>query len=184
MKKHLLTIFSALIFCFTSYAQDFLGFSNSNYSGLAGTDLQPASVVDSRLKTDFNLFGTSINFNNNYVALKHQALDYNNKMFDFSTTNYYNLSQTPFQNNLYINGSNSKSKSLYLANNIYLPSLMVNIDDKDAIALKFKVRTILNVDGIDAELADLLYNQLQAPSLWVPQINNKRLNIQTMTWAE
>ena len=184
MKKHLLTIFSALIFCFTSYAQDFLGFSNSNYSGLVGTDLQPASVVDSRLKSDFNLFGTSINFNNNYIGLKHLALDYNNKMFDFSTTNYYNLNQTPFQNNLYVNNGNSKAKALYLANNIYLPSLMVNIDDKDAIALKFKVRTILNVDGIDAELADLLYNQLQAPSLWVPQVNNKRLNIQTMTWAE
>ncbi len=183
MKKYLLCTLSITVLVFNAHAQDFLGFTNSNYSGVTGSDLQPASIVDSRFKTDFNLFGTSFSLYNNYVGLKHEALDHDHKWTDFSTDNYYAFKETPIQNHLDIR-SGPKPKSIYIANNLYLPSLMVNLTDKDAIALKWKVRSIINIDGVDAPLADLLYNSLEVPSLWVPQVNNKNLSVQAMVWAE
>lgn len=183
MTKKLLLTFSLFFLFLISSAQDFLGYMNSNYSGVTGTDLQPASVVDSRFKTDFNVLGTSLSLYNNFIGLKHEALDYNTKWTDFSTTNYYAFNETPFQNHLDV-GNGPKPKSVYLANNIYLPSLLVTLDAKDAIAVKWKVRTIVNIDGLDAELATLIYNQLIDPALWIPQVNNKDLNVASMTWAE
>ncbi len=186
MIKHTLIAATLFLISFTSSAQDFMGYNNSNYSGILGTDLQPASVVDSRLKTDFILLGTSAGLYNNYIGLKHEALDYNSnkyKWYDFNTDNYYAFKEEPFQKHLGVR-SGHLPKSVYVANNIYLPSFMANINQKNAIALKWKIRSIVNVDGLDAELADLLYNQLNAPSLWVPLINNKDLSIQTMTWVE
>ena len=183
MKKHLLLTFSIIFISFAASAQDFLGYLNSNYSGIMGTEIQPASVVDSRFKTDFILLGTSLDIENNFVGLKHEALDYNTKLTVFTTDNYYAFKETPFQNYLDV-GNGPKAKSVYVANNLYLPSLMITLNKKNAIAIKWRVRTIANVDGIDADLATLIYNQLNTPSLWVPLINNKDLSIQTMTWAE
>ena len=38
-----------------SYGQNYLGVHSSNYSGVMGTDLNPASFVDGRFKVDINL---------------------------------------------------------------------------------------------------------------------------------
>ncbi|MCC6837113.1 MAG: OmpA family protein, partial [Bacteroidia bacterium] len=68
-------LISAFILCslFVS-AQDFLGYINSNYSGVTGTDLNPANVVNSRYKADISLVGVSISAYNNYIGLKRSAL--------------------------------------------------------------------------------------------------------------
>ncbi len=184
--KKILSACCLVLLWLSASSQDFLGYSNSNYSGIVGTDLQPASVVDSRLKTDFNLIGMSLGLYNNYIGLKHEALDYNSNKYkwtDFTPDNYYAFKETPFQKHLDV-GNGPKPKSVYLYNNLYLPSLMVTLGKKDAIALKWKVRTIVNVDGLDADLANLLFNQLNTPPLWNTDLKNKELNIQTMTWAE
>ena len=61
MKKSLLlalrlfTLVIMLAMANTTQAQQYLGFTNSNYSGVHGLLLQPASVVDNRMKFDFNL---------------------------------------------------------------------------------------------------------------------------------
>ena len=44
-----------------SYSQSYLGVHSSNYAGVMGTDLNPASFVDGRFKVDINL--GSFNFN-------------------------------------------------------------------------------------------------------------------------
>src|SRR5690606_33619664 len=40
---------------FSSFAQNYLGIPQSNYSGVMGTDLNPASFVDGRFIVDVNL---------------------------------------------------------------------------------------------------------------------------------
>ena len=49
-------------------SQNYLGVVNSNYSGVMGTDLQPASFVDGRFVVDVNLFSGSFNAYQNGVA--------------------------------------------------------------------------------------------------------------------
>ncbi|HLW30310.1 MAG TPA: hypothetical protein VKX29_05590, partial [Brumimicrobium sp.] len=59
MKKiKFLIIFSALLLANSQHtkAQNYLGVIHSNYAGIMGADLQPASIVDSRFMVDINLF--------------------------------------------------------------------------------------------------------------------------------
>ncbi|MCZ8284312.1 MAG: hypothetical protein O9353_02565, partial [Bacteroidia bacterium] len=71
MKK--LLLLSSLICLYQAKSQDFNGFNQSNYAGVSGIYLQPASVVDSRLKFDMNLVGLNFGAYNNYVGVKREA---------------------------------------------------------------------------------------------------------------
>lgn len=56
MKKKQLFLLSLLLFIsISNHAQNYLGIHNSNYAGVMGTDLQPASFVDGRFLVDVNL---------------------------------------------------------------------------------------------------------------------------------
>ena len=181
MKKALILI---LIFCGISKfsaAQDFLGYINSNYSGITGTDLQPASVVDSRYKVDITLFGFSYNFYNNYAGIKKTAFKHTGGLF---SGDYPAFRDTAFAEKYLIRRNSPESKSVYLASQFYLPSFMVTINSKNAFALKWKIRTLMNVDGVSNNLAALISNKLDYPSLLSVKLHNENLSIQTMSWAE
>lgn len=185
MKKILLSLFAVLSFSLSITAQDFLGYINSNYSGITGTDLNPANVVDSRYKVDANLLGVSISAFNNYIGLKKSAIkERKGSLFNFSPDNYTAFNDTAFKEKYLTVRNNNKNKSVYFSNQIYLPSFMVTLNKNNAFALKWKVRTLLNVDGVEPDLATLIFNDLDYPSLWAQKIYNKNLSVQTMTWAE
>ena len=81
MKRFLLFILITINSSFSLKAQDFLGYINSNYAGVTGTDLQPASVVNSRYRLDVSLIGTSFSFYNNHIGLKKDAFKHTGGLF-------------------------------------------------------------------------------------------------------
>lgn len=170
-----------LLFLFIiSYAiksQDFNGFNQSNYAGVTGIYLQPASIVDGRMKFDMNLIGLNLGFYNNYLGIKHDA-------FKRDGSSFPAFEDTSFQQNYLIPNKNGKDKSIYFSNRIAMPSFMVSINRKNAIALSWNIRTMFNIDGASQQLADLVYSEFDYPSLWVFDLHNKNLSIQEMTWAE
>ena len=178
MIKKLLLLLIVTTFSFSTYAQDFLGYINSNYSGVTGTDLNPANVVNSRYKADISLIGLSFSAYNNYIGLKRTALKKD------AAGEYSAFQDTAFAANYLSQRNNNRNKSVYFSNQIYGPSFMVSLGTKNAFAIKSKVRTLLNIDGMEPQLATLIYNELDYPSLWVQKLSNKSLSIQTMTWAE
>lgn len=173
-------------FCFfllmssTAFTQDFLGFINSNYVGVTGIDLQPASIVDSRFKTDITFMGVSVNAYNSYIGLKPSALKRNGGLFK---GDYPAFQDTAFQQNYLYERENEKSKSVYFNNQLSLPSFMINIGKKSALAFNWRVRNYVNVDGIEPELAKLIYNELNYPQYFT-RLSNKHFSVQTMSWAE
>lgn len=62
--KLLIAVF-ALGLSSSAMAQNYLGILQSNYSGVMGTDLNPASFVDGRFKVDINLGSVNFNFYTN-----------------------------------------------------------------------------------------------------------------------
>ncbi|HEX8516922.1 MAG TPA: DUF5723 family protein [Bacteroidia bacterium] len=179
MKKLLIVLTSVLSCSSLSMAQDFLGYINSNYSGITGVDLNPANVVNSRYKVDVTLAGLSLNAYNNYVGLKRTALkkDQNGEYAAFKDTSFA-------ENYLSTRDNNNVNKSVYFSNQIVGPSFLVSLGTKNAIGFKSKVRTILNADGIEPDLAKLSYYSLDYPDLWTLRLSNENLSLQTMTWAE
>lgn len=175
MKKGL-----SLVLLFLSiqvFSQDFLGFNQSNYAGVTGLYMQPASIVDSRMKFDMTLVGFNAGIYNNYVALKRSALKKENGTYPaFQDTNFQ-------QNYIHIR-DNNKDKALFFNNRIAGPSFMVSINHKNAFAISTSLRNYVNIDGVSRQLATLAYNEFNYPSLWVTNLENKNLSIQEMTWAE
>ena len=55
-------------------AQNYLGIPTSNYSGVMGTDLNPASFVDGRFKVDINLASLSFNAWQNAMTFDTRAM--------------------------------------------------------------------------------------------------------------
>jgi len=179
MKKNLLLFF--IVFGYFAKSQDFAGFNQSNYAGVSGIHIQPASIVDSRMKFDMNLIGLNVSAYNNYIGVKRDAFK---KEGSWANANFPAFSDTAFADKYLVEKTSNKDKSIYFSNRIQGPSFMVNINRKNAIAFTSNVRTYVNIDGVSPDLAKLAYNEFKYPSLWVTNLNNKNLSIQEMTWAE
>ncbi len=171
-------------------SQDFLGLQSSNYAGVVGVFSNPANIVDNRLRVDVVLGGFALAVDNNYVGVKRSALKYTGKLTDPQSLKLPGSWDTirkgspDYWKNNFVVANNSKAKSIYVQNRIVLPSFMVQLNKKNAIAFNWGVRTYVNVDGVSSDLAKLAYEEFNYPTFFVNKLNNKRLSIQQMTWAE
>ena len=68
--KKTLTLLFLLVGILSTEAQSYIGFLTDNYSGVHSVITNPANIVDSRFKTDINLFGVSAFVTNDYYAAK------------------------------------------------------------------------------------------------------------------
>ncbi len=177
MKKFLLALTFFLTLNPIVFSQDYLGFANSNYSGISGVHLNPAYAVDSRYKIDINLVGFGVNAFNNYVGLKPGALFHNGNDFP-------RFRDSTFSDNYLTVNDGAPNKAVFLNSHFSFPSVLVTIDRKSAIGFNWRVRNYVNVDGVEPELAQLMYNELIYPSLWATEFDNEKLSIQNNVWAE
>ncbi len=200
MKKSLLALFSLM--CLQIKSQDFLGLQSSNYAGVLGAYSNPANIVDSRYVVDVALLGLHLSADNNYIGIKRSAAKYkiqyntgadaNNKAksglsINFTDSSWKNTSDpsspTYFKNNFKLI-NNGKSKAAYLSNRVVLPSFLISINRKNAIAFNWSIRNYINIDGISQDLVDLAYSNFELSRLINVRLQNKNLNLQQMAWAE
>lgn len=184
MKK----ILGILLLCagFVGKAQDFLGYSASEYAGVTAIDIQPANLADNRFRFDMTLGGVSFKAYNDYVGIKRYGLKGwahgHPKMAD---TIYHG---NDVKNLFLETRDGGKDKHAYLSNRIVLPSFLIEIDHKNTIAFTWDVRNMVNVDGVSPELARLMYidygRQDSTSSLIGKQLHAHNLSIQMMSWAE
>jgi len=174
----LLSIFLTIIFSKT-VAQDFLGINTSNYAGISGVMLQPASIVDSRFKFDINLFSTGVNYSNNYLLVDRKALlKFNSNNFaDYQTFKSKYLSEaglTPGEK-AFANISNRTQMPL---------SFMATLSKKSAIALNIQSRTMAQGRDITGGLAGMAYNGFNYNPQANSVINASGFNVLALNWAE
>jgi len=168
MKKLLLVL---AVLCFARLnSQDFLGLQSSNYAGVNGAISNPANIVDNRFVVDIALVGLHATIDNNYMGLRRGAglTNFNWKKRDSSI----------------IVLNNGKPKAFFVSNRLVLPSFLITLNRKNAIAFNWSVRNYINVDGVSQDLANLLFNDLSIPTLLNKRLTNKNLSIQQMSWAE
>ncbi len=181
MKRILLLIISVILY-YNANSQDFVGFNQSNYSGVTGVYYNPASIADNRMVFDMNLFGLNLGAYNNYLGIHRSAFnrskdaDGKTVMKAFDDDNFMDI---------YVKEKiKNKDKSIYSNLRVAGPSFMVSINHKNSFAFTSSIRNYINIDGISPDLAKLAYEEFKYPSLWVSNLENKRLSIQEMTWAE
>lgn len=201
--KFLLAICVALL-SFYSQSQNYLGVHASNFAGVMGTDLQPASFVDGRFKVDINLgsfnFGAWTNaasFDTKGMpkwwvkSFKADELANGDKDVVVGGSNPHNDWQLPdstFTDRFIIRNYEdfNTDKTFGIYNNIQVDVLnfMFHIKPTIAVGFKAKLRSVTNIDNIDPRLAYLAENSLDYSPLWNQQFNEELLSLNHLTWME
>lgn len=124
-----------------SIAQTFVGAQIDNRAGIRGLTLNPANVVNPRLKSELNLFSTSAFFGNDYVGVDLGNLS--NLTDDFK-----------FDENLNVN---AKPDNNFVGNvDILGPSFQINLSEKHSVALSTRVRGFFNLNNIGGEFFETI----------------------------
>lgn len=138
MKKSLLFLFLLFSITYTN-AQSYLGYYHDNYAGVHGVLYNPASIVDSRFKTDINLFSFSTSISNDLYAVEFsEALK---SGYDFDSQAKKSFSD-----------SNNAVVNLDLMG----PAFMFNITPNQSLAVFSRARSFVNVVDINGNLVNEL----------------------------
>ncbi|MEL1252428.1 DUF5723 family protein [Flavobacterium sp. DGU38] len=146
MKKKLLVLL-ILVTSFAARAQSYLGYFHDNYAGVQSVLFNPASIADSRFKTDINVFSVSSSVGNDLYGVK--LLDVFKDGYDFDSQ----AKMTPSNKN---NG---------IINVDFMgPSFMFNIAPKHSLAFFTRARAITNLRDVNGNLVDQVKDGLDDAS--------------------
>ena len=180
------TLFTFIIVSFIGSSQNYLGVHASNYAGVMGTDLQPASFVDGRFKVDINLF--SFNFNLYQNAGRFDTRDMPNWWVkSFTKNTNWQQPDSTFTDKYFIknyNENSSKTIGLYQNTQVDLLNFAFHINPKIAIGFAAKLRSVSNINDLDPKLALLIENGLDYSQLWNQTFNERLVTMNSMTWTE
>jgi hypothetical protein len=149
-------------------AQGWLGLAQSNYGGTNSAYLNPSALADSRLNAYLNLGGADASFYNTYLQL--------------------NLPQKPWQSGfsfqkdyLVEQGSRSGPQYASATAEVRLPSLMLALGPRSAIAFSSRVRGFAQASGVSYSLARLArYGLGQADQL----LTDNSFNLEASAYHE
>ena len=138
MKKRFLFL-SVLFSSLAANAQSYQGFYHDNYAGVQSVLFNPASIVDSRFKTDINLLSFSSSIGNDMYGVN--FFDVLKNGYDFDTQ-----AKKSFSNANKINSNTD----------VMGPSFMFNISPKHSIAIFTRARGVVNVIDVNGNVINEL----------------------------
>lgn len=171
--KKIISLLLLFTLSFSLSSQSFIGLLDDNYAGVSRIQHQPASIVDSRLKFDIELFGISERITNDFINIDRSVA------FDINS-----FSDTAFQSK-YISGNfNGEPKNLFHNLDIRLINFMVPINDRNSFAFGIRVRQFMNIDNMNEDLLVTAVNKRDVPELYGNRVllENSRQSIHM--WAE
>ncbi len=204
MKRKLLLTLAFLSFLSGGiFAQDFLGYRQSNYSGVSGGDLNPANIADSRFVVDVTLGAISLSTYNNHIYFNPHLMPYWwTQSFDTTDLAVQNWNNDPNFGAIipseaardsvnsgagnFFEFANPKglARQGFFEANIDVLNAMVTISPTMAVSFGIKNRTFFNVDNLSPELMKLAQNGLDYSDLWNQNFDDQLVNISFNSWAE
>lgn len=178
-----ITIFSNKVF-----SQNYLGVINSNYAGVMGADLQPASIVDGRFVVDVNMFSLNVDVWQNIKYFDAGVLPGPSWLRSLRRDTEWMDDPNLYENSVFdvrdYTDPNARPMSLYMGAQLDVMNFMFHINPKIAVGFSAKLRFINNVDHINPELGRLAEEGLDFDPLWNQQINGSLLSQNSLSWAE
>ncbi len=159
MKKTIGSLFLLWSICSVNLtqAQNYVGYSADNYSGVHGVIFNPSSVVDSRFRSDINLFSISSFLGSNYFSLDIGTV--------LKAEDGFNIDGNFSQNS-------RDDNQFFLNMDILGPSVMFNLNRKNSIALTTRARAFFNLNNINGELYESLTNNFDQDENFDFQVND------------
>lgn len=186
----------------TAYSQEFLGLRQSNYSGIMGSDLNPASIADSRFKVDVLIFGGHISAYQNHMAFNTRKMPHwwvnslkgetpqsdawlnsgdLDKLVSVDSTAAF---KARGMGQLFELNNNNKNRSVFINTEFDLLNFMITLNRKRAIGFQIRSRTMFNVDNASPELIRLATNEFDFPNLFDVHVDDEDFNLTVNSWIE
>mgnify|MGYP000913099547 CR=1 FL=1 len=156
-----------------SLGQEFMPFTQSNYAGVSGLAIQPASIADSRYNFDMVLFGGDFSASNNFLAIRREAI-FRPSLWE----------EEQFGNDYIYQHYNGEDKTGLIKAVMFMPSFMVNLSDYSALAVSMRIRGVSNFDNVTEDFARLLAENFDYAPLINRTLTNENLSIQASIWSE
>lgn len=154
-----------LLIPFFGFSQSYIGYNQDNYSGVHGITQNPATVVGSPYRLDFNLVSANGMLSNDFLSTKLSNLFKND--FDFDT----HVKKTLAENN-----------NAIVNTEVLGPSFMFNIAPKHSIGVFTKARAIMNIVGLKGTLYEAFIEELEPNRDY--RITEDGFNLSMNSWAE
>ena len=166
MKKYFFVLFFSSIL---SHGQSYFGFQNDNYAGIHVVTNNPANLVDSRFRSDINLFSANVLTASDIYSIKYRAFLKSDFGGD-SEIDYHEISL--------------KDRNNFIFNSDILgPSFMFNLKPNQSLALFSRFRILANVTNINGNLLEYINGNPEGinETFTTP---NQNFNLATHSWAE
>jgi outer membrane protein OmpA-like peptidoglycan-associated protein len=177
-----------LVFNSTLNAQNYLGTLQSNYGGIMGADLQPASIVDGRYKFDLNLLSFNFDFWQNAKYFDASVMPRKSWPYSLRKDTGWLSDSMFYENSIFniidYNSPNARSVGIYTGIQLDILGFMFHIKPTIAVGFSAKLRFIMNIDDIHPEVAKLAEEGLDFNPLWNQTIDGSLINLRSMSWAE
>lgn len=182
-------LFFSICLSFSISAQNYLGVQSSNYAGVMGTDIQPASFVDGRFMFDLNLASFNFNLYTNAGAFDTKDMPkwWVKSFNDQTIYDSWAKPDSTFADRYFVkryDANSSKLLGVYNNTQIDVLNFMFHVKPTIAVGFSAKMRSITNIDNIDPKLAVLAENELDYSDLWKVQLNEELLSVNHLTWLE
>lgn len=150
---------------FFSQAQSYTGYHSSAYAGVYSILNNPADILNHRTRADINLVGFSTALGNNVFAFK-----YKNRNDDAAGLAYPN----PVK----------KDGKLNFNTDVFGPSVMIKLSDKNAFAVTTRARVFTNVDDISNAILNSLLPDVSTESYLGKRLAIINASVNMHTWKE
>ncbi len=159
------------------WSQQYYPFAMGHSAGVLGAQINPAAIADSRYRFDLLFGGMSLNLTNNYVGAKRRLLT------DFLSGS---LNDTVDFRRYYLEDDylNPSLKQVRFEQQVLLPSFLLTLGRRSAIALNLRMRNRLSLNNVDYRLAKLSYEELEYPPYWNTVIEGGDLSFQYVTYYD
>jgi len=211
MNKHFRLFLIAIVVWIHStvnvFSQNYLGVHSSNYNGVMGLDLQPASFVDGRFKFDLNLFSANVGVWTNMASFntvdmpgwwKKSFVDdtewqkLKGNIWDGKGSDSVIETLKDFNDEKYIQDAFQKGETGYKGLSVNLQADIFNfgfhISEKTALGFGVKTRMIFNADGISPESIHLGRLDMKDSNFFIKKhpdaIEDVNFNISALLWTE
>ena len=148
-------------------SQSYVGHTVDNYSGIQGVVYNPSNIVESKLRTDINLFSASVFGGSDYFGINFSDVMNSDGGFDFDEDTKRFIKN---DNNFFFNAD------------IVGPSFMFNLNKKSSIGVITRVRGMFNLNSINGELYESVSDEFDTDEDF--DFDSSNLNGTVHAWAE
>lgn len=169
------------------HAQQYYPFTIGHSAGVLGAQFNPASIAESRYSFDLLFFGFSMNLSNNYIGVKSDL--WKDAISSFRIRNgelSIGIKDTgDFRDNYLIDDyQNTDYKHVRFEQQLLLPSFLLSLGRRSALALNLRQRTRFSLNNVDHRLAKLVYEGLEYPPYWRQWIEAGNISFQFATYYD